>query len=165
VFFPSEFSIDPLILFLIGLLILRVRRVRVRDKLRSYRRSRLPTQLGVAGFSTGFFMCATNFGPLLFAYLHTFERDTERYVGWALDGVPVRLHGAHRRDVGRETPRSVSALVRIDRRDFRFLRAPSRYVSAASGDRRTQVQRLVSAVLFVIALNILSETIPALFFP
>lgn len=40
-----------------------------------------PVLLGVVGLVEGFLLGAVNLGPLLPAYLHTFERDAERYIG------------------------------------------------------------------------------------
>jgi hypothetical protein len=44
-------------------------------------RTHNPLALGGVGLLEGFLLAAANLGPLLPAYLHTFERDTERYVG------------------------------------------------------------------------------------
>lgn len=40
-----------------------------------------PVALGTVGFVEGFLLGAANMGGILPAYLHTFERDTERFVG------------------------------------------------------------------------------------
>lgn len=40
-----------------------------------------PVAFGAIGLVEGFLLAATNFGPVLPAYFHTFERDAEQYTG------------------------------------------------------------------------------------
>lgn len=81
VFFLDTFSTHPVVPFLIGLLILGYVAFEVVKSFVTVEGAHNPLALGVVGLLEGFLLAAANLGPLLPAYLHTFERDTERYVG------------------------------------------------------------------------------------
>jgi hypothetical protein len=81
VFFLSTFSTHPVVPFLIGLLILGYVGFEVVQNFVTVEEAHNPVALGGVGLLEGFLLAAANLGPLLPAYLHTFERDTERYVG------------------------------------------------------------------------------------
>lgn len=164
VFFLSEFSVGSLILFLMGLLILGYVMFEFVMNFAVIEEANHPLGLGIAGLSTGFLMGATNFGPLLSAYLHTFERDTERYVG-GLSMVFLFVY------TERIIQMSVVGLLTPYRLWLGSTVAVSAFVGLIIGTylRRLEVDErkfnlLVSGVLLLIALNILRETIPTLFF-
>lgn len=81
VYFLSSFASSPLIPLLIGLLILGYVIFQVARGFATFEKAANPRALGVVGFAEGFLLGAANFGPLLPAYLHSFERNAERYVG------------------------------------------------------------------------------------
>ncbi|MFC5973002.1 TSUP family transporter [Halomarina salina] len=81
VFFLAEFQKGPLIPFLIALLLLGYVLFQVATRFVTVDEAHNPVALGTVGALEGFLLAATNLGPLLPAYLHTFERDRERYVG------------------------------------------------------------------------------------
>jgi len=81
VFFLSNFKAGPIVPFLIGLILLGYVVFQVVQNFVTVERAHHPLGLSVAGFAEGFLLAASNLGPLLPAYFHTFERDTERYIG------------------------------------------------------------------------------------
>lgn len=81
VFFLDTFSTHPVVPFLIGLLILGYVGFEVLKNFVTVDKAHNPLALGGVGLLEGFLLAAANLGPLLPAYLHTFERDTEKYVG------------------------------------------------------------------------------------
>lgn len=81
VYFLSSFASSPLIPLLIGILILGYVIFQVARGFATFEKAADPKALGAVGFAEGFLLGAANFGPLLPAYLHSFERNAERYVG------------------------------------------------------------------------------------
>jgi uncharacterized membrane protein YfcA len=81
VFFLDTFSTHPVVPFLIGLLILGYVVFEVLKNFVTVQKAHNPLALGGVGLLEGFLLAAANLGPLLPAYLHTFERDTDKYVG------------------------------------------------------------------------------------
>lgn len=121
-----------------------------------------PVALGAVGFVEGFLLAAANMGGVLPAYLHTFERDTERFVGAiALVLTCVfTLRLALMYPLGLLTPYrlwlgSSIATVAIGGLLFgTFLRR--------LGLDQTLFDRAVVALLFLIGLNLLRESVPEL---
>jgi len=162
--FLAAYETGPLVPFLIALVILGYVAFQVVGNFVTVEGAHHPLGLSTAGFLEGFLLAAANLGPLLPAYFHTFERDTERYIGGLsmVLGVifTVRLLQmalftdlltAYRVWLG-----SAIAVVTI--------------VGLLIGTylRRLEVDEdrfnwFVVALLFLIALNILRNTIPALF--
>lgn len=81
VFFLSAFSAGAGLRFLMGLFILGYAIYELATGFITIEGARHAGVLGVIGFLEGFLVAAVNMGGLLPAYLHTFERNTERYVG------------------------------------------------------------------------------------
>lgn len=81
VYFLSSFASSPLIPLLIGILILGYVIFQVARGFATFEKAANSKALGAVGFAEGFLLGAANFGPLLPAYLHSFERNAERYVG------------------------------------------------------------------------------------
>ncbi len=81
VYFLSHYSTGPIVPFLIGLIILGYVIFQVARNFVTIEEAHHPIALSAAGFLEGFLLAASNLGPLLPAYFHTFERDTERYIG------------------------------------------------------------------------------------
>ncbi len=71
----------PVVPFFIGLVLLGYVVYQVVGGFVPIERAHHPVGLGAAGFLEGFLLAVSNLGPLLPAYFHTFERDTERYIG------------------------------------------------------------------------------------
>jgi len=154
----------PLVPFLIGVIVFGYVLFQVGQGFVTVEKAHHPIAMSVAGALEGFLLAVANLGPLLPAYFHTFERDTERYIGGLsmVLGVifTVRLLQmalftdlltAYRVWLG-----SAIAVVTI--------------VGLLIGTylRRLEVDEdrfnwFVVALLFLIALNILRNTIPALF--
>lgn len=81
VYFLSSYASTPLIPLLIGVLILGYVIFQVVGGFATFEKAAYPGALGVVGMAEGFLLGAANFGPLLPAYLHSFERNAERYIG------------------------------------------------------------------------------------
>lgn len=81
VFFLGSFESGPLIPLLIAILILAYVIFQVAKGFATFEKAGNPTILGGVGFAEGFLLGAANFGPLLPTYLHSFERNAERYIG------------------------------------------------------------------------------------
>jgi uncharacterized membrane protein YfcA len=163
--FLAEFSTGPIVPFLIGVIILGYVVFQVVQNFVTVERAHHPLGLSTAGFLEGFLLAVANLGPLLPAYYHTFERDTERYIG----GLSMVL--------------AVIFSIRILQMAlFTDLMTPYRLwlgsiiavVTIVGLLVGTYLRRLefdedkfnwfVITVLFVITLNIFRNTIPALFF-
>lgn len=165
VVFLAEFEAGPIVPFLIGLVILGYVLFQVAQNFVTVEAAHHPVGLSTAGFLEGFLLAAANLGPLLPAYFHTFERDTERYIGglsmvlgvvFTIRLVQMALFtdllSSYRLWLG-----SVIAVVTI--------------VGLLVGTylRRLEIDEVkfnwfVVSLLFVIALNIFRKTVPALFF-
>ncbi len=77
----AEFSTGPIVPFLVGIVILGYVAFQVAQGFVTVERTRNPVALSVVGLLQGFLLAVANLGPLLPTYFHTFERDTERYIG------------------------------------------------------------------------------------
>lgn len=66
---------------LIGLVIFGYVLFRLVQNVVTVQKAHHPVALGTAGFLQGFLLAVANLGPLLPTYVHTFERDVERYIG------------------------------------------------------------------------------------
>ncbi|WP_254533654.1 sulfite exporter TauE/SafE family protein [Natrinema gelatinilyticum] len=163
VFFLNSFQKGPLIPFLIAILLLGYVLFEVISNFVVIEEASNSVALGAVGLGEGFLLAAANLGPLLPAYLHTFERDTERYVG------------------GLSMVFTVVFTERIIHMWFNGLLTPYRlWLGSAIGVitivgllfgtylRRLEIDEkkfnwLVIVMLLVIALNIFRNTIPVLF--
>ncbi len=81
VYFLTSFETGPVIPFIMGIVVLGYVVFQVFQKFVVIEKADHPVLKGLIGVLEGFFLGAANLGPLLPAYLHTFERDTERYIG------------------------------------------------------------------------------------
>ncbi len=79
--FLAEFSTGSVVPFLIGVVILGYVLFQVGQGFVTVEETHNTVALSVVGFLQGFLLAVANLGPLLPAYFHTFERDTERYIG------------------------------------------------------------------------------------
>jgi uncharacterized membrane protein YfcA len=164
VVFLTQFNASTAIAFLIGLIILGYVIFQVVENFVVIEEAHHPIALGVVGLIEGFLLAAANLGPLLPAYFHTFERDAEQYIG----GLSMALG-------------TIFAARIILMTFFTDLMTPYRLwlgsviavvaiVGLLLGTylRRLQIDEqkftwFVIALLFIIALNIFRNTIPALF--
>lgn len=162
--FLAEFSTGPIVPFLIGLVIFGYVVSQVALGFVAVEETHNPVALSVAGFLQGFLLSVANLGPLLPTYFHTFERDTERYIG----GLSMVLA-------------TIFTVRIVQMAAFTDLLTPYRLwlgsviavvtiVGLLVGTylRRLEVDEekfnwVVVVVLFVISLNIFRNTIPALF--
>ncbi|WP_327053874.1 sulfite exporter TauE/SafE family protein [Halomicrococcus gelatinilyticus] len=163
VFFLSTFQTGPAIPFLIGVLLFGYVLFEVGKDFVVIEKAHNPVALGTVGLVEGFLLAAANLGPLLPAYLHTFERDTERYVG----GLSMIF--------------TFVFTERIVQMWFNGLLTPYRlWLGSAIATvtivglllgtylRRLEVDEakfnwIVIIMLFIISLNIFRKTVPALF--
>ncbi|WP_137283836.1 TSUP family transporter [Halorussus salinisoli] len=162
VFFLDTFSTHPVVPFLIGLLILGYVGFEVAKNFVTVEKAHNPLALGSVGLLEGFLLAAANLGPLLPAYLHTFERDTEQYVG-GLSMVFTFVFTARIVQMALFTD-----LLTTYRLWLGCALAVVTLVGLFAGTylRRTGVDEdrfnwLVVGLLFVISLNIFSKTGPA----
>ncbi|WP_136715977.1 TSUP family transporter [Halorientalis salina] len=79
--FLAQYSAGPAVPFLIGLIIFGYVVFQIVQNFVTVEEAHHPLALSTAGFLEGFLLAASNLGPLLPAYFHTFERDAERYIG------------------------------------------------------------------------------------
>ncbi|MFD1588969.1 TSUP family transporter [Halorientalis brevis] len=79
--FLAQYQAGPAVPFLIGLIIFGYVLFQVIRNFVTVEEAHNPLALSTAGFLEGFLLAASNLGPLLPAYFHTFERDAERYIG------------------------------------------------------------------------------------
>ncbi|WP_254534955.1 TSUP family transporter [Halomarina litorea] len=158
VFFLAEFQKGPLVPFLIALLLLGYVLFQVARRFVVVEEAHNPVALGSVGLLEGFLLAATNLGPLLPAYLHTFERDRERYVGGLsmVLGAIFTVRIVQMAWVGLLTPYrlwlgcAIAVVTIVGLLAGTYLRR-----LGIDGER---FDYLVTALLFVIALNILSKT-------
>jgi uncharacterized membrane protein YfcA len=161
--FLAEFRTGPIVPFLIGVVIFGYVVFQVLQGFVTVEKTHNPLALGTAGFLQGFLLAVANLGPLLPAYFHTFERDTERYIG----GLSMVLATIF-------TVRIVQMVLFTDlMTTYRlWLGSVIAVVTIAGLLIGTYLRRLeideekfnwfVVALLFVISLNIFRNTIPAL---
>lgn len=81
VFVLSAFQAGTVLRFIIALMLVGYVAFEVVTGFLVVERAHHPVALGGVGLAQGFFVAVANFGPMLPAYFHTFERDTERYIG------------------------------------------------------------------------------------
>lgn len=81
VFVLTRLPAKPVLATVIGILLLGYVAWSVLRRAQPSARSAHPVTLGIVGVVEGILLGAVNMGPLLPAYLHTFERDARRYVG------------------------------------------------------------------------------------
>jgi hypothetical protein len=164
VFFLNSFQKGPIIPFLIGIMLLGYVIFEVVSDFFVIEEAHHPIALGAVGLGEGFLLAAANLGPLLPAYLHTFERNKERYVG----GLSMVFTFVFTQRIIQMTWNGLMTPYRL------WLGSAIAVVTIAGLLIGTYVRRLeiderkfnwfVIAILFVIALNIFRNTIPAIFF-
>jgi uncharacterized membrane protein YfcA len=165
VVFLTRFKTGPAVPFLVGLVIFAYVVFQVIEGFIVIKEAHHPIALSVAGFVEGFLLAASNLGPVLPAYFHTFERDVERYIG----GLSMALG-------------TIFTIRIIQMTFFTGLMTPYRLwlgsviavvtiVGLLLGTylRRIEVDEqkfnwFVVTLLFVISLNIFRNTVPILFF-
>ncbi|MDQ2852512.1 MAG: sulfite exporter TauE/SafE family protein [Actinomycetota bacterium] len=81
VFVLTRLPATPVLGLVIGVLLLGYVAWSVLRHAKPTARSAHPVALGIVGVAEGILLGAVNMGPLLPAYLHTFERDARRYIG------------------------------------------------------------------------------------
>ncbi|WP_458189194.1 sulfite exporter TauE/SafE family protein [Haladaptatus sp. NG-WS-4] len=162
--FLAQYSTGPIVPFIIGLVIFAYVLFQVLRNFVTIQEAHHPIAVSVAGFLEGFLLAVANLGPLLPAYFHTFERDVERYIG----GLSMVLGTIF-------TVRIVQMVFFTDlmttyRLWLGSVIAVVTVVGLLIGTylRRLEVDErkfnwFVVALLFVIALNIFRNTVPALF--
>ena len=158
VFFLATFRKGPLIPFLIAVLLLGYVLFQVVRRFVVVEEAHNPFALGSVGLLEGFLLAATNLGPLLPAYLHTFERDRERYVGGLsmVLGAVFTVRIAQMAWVGLLTPYrlwlgcAIAVVTVVGLLAGTYLRR--------LGIDEERFNYLVTLLLFVIALNILRKT-------
>lgn len=163
VFFLNSFQKGPMIPFLIGILLLGYVIFEVASDFFVIEEAHHPLALGTAGLGEGFLLAAANLGPVLPAYLHTFERDTERYVG----GLSMVFTFVFTERIIQMTYNGLMTPYRL------WLGSAIAVVTIVGLLIGTYVRRLeiderkfnwfVIAILFIIALNIFRNTVPAIF--
>lgn len=164
VVFLTRFNTGPAVPFLVGLVIFAYVVFQVIEGFVMIEEAHHPIALSIAGFAEGFLLAASNLGPVLPAYFHTFERDAERYIG----GLSMVLG-------------TIFTVRIIQMTFFTQLMTPYRLwlglviavitvigLLLATYLRRIEIDKqkfnwFVVALLFVISLNIFRKTIPALF--
>lgn len=163
--FLDEFSTGPIVPFLIAIVIFGYVLFQIVQDFVVVEGTHNPFALSTAGFLQGFLLAVANLGPLLPTYFHTFERDTERYIG----GLSMVLGTVF-------TVRIVQMALFTDllttyRLWLGSVIAVVTIVGLLLGSylRRLEIDEekfnwFVVGLLFVISLNIFRNTIPALFF-
>lgn len=163
VFALAEIALDTHLLFLIGLLILGYVAFQILRGFVTIRKASHPAIRGGMGFATGLVMAITNVGILFPLYVHTFERDTEQYVGlmsiFFLFLLTERI--VQMSLMGLMTPYhlwlgSVIAIVTLVGLGI------GSYLRRLKIDER-RFNWLIIAILSMIALNMLRKTIPVVF--
>ncbi|MFB6180135.1 MAG: TSUP family transporter [Halorientalis sp.] len=179
--FLAQFNAGPAVPFLIGLILAGYVLFQIVQNFVTIEEAHHPVALSAAGFLEGFLLAASNLGPLLPAYFHTFERDAERYIGGlsmvlgtiftvrilqmlamtALDS-PIRVGGT--------TVLAATDLMTPYRLWLGCVIAVVTVVGLLIGTylRRLEVDEqrfnwFVVGLLGIIALNIFRHTVPALF--
>ena len=161
----AAFSAGPIVPFVIGLVILGYVAFQVAQNFVTVEEAHHPIALGSAGFLEGFLLAIANLGPLLPAYFHTFECDTERYIG----GLSMVLGTIFTVRIIQMT--LFTDLMTTYRLWLGSVIAVVTIVGLLVGTslRRLEIDEerfnwFVVGLLFVISLNIFRNTVPALFF-
>ncbi|TMT86489.1 sulfite exporter TauE/SafE family protein [Haloterrigena sp. H1] len=161
----AAFSAGPIVPFVIGLVILGYVAFQVVQNFVTVEEAHHPIALGSAGFLEGFLLAIANLGPLLPAYFHTFERDTERYIG----GLSMVLGTIFTVRIIQMT--LFTDLMTTYRLWLGSVIAVVTIVGLLVGTylRRLEIDEqrfnwFVVGLLFIISLNIFRNTVPALFF-
>jgi len=161
----AAFSAGPIVPFVIGLVILGYVVFQVVQNFVTVEEAHHPIALGSAGFLEGFLLAIANLGPLLPAYFHTFERDTERYIG----GLSMVLGTIFTVRIVQMT--LFTDLMTTYRLWLGSVIAVVTIVGLLVGTylRRLEIDEqrfnwFVVGLLFVISLNIFRNSVPALFF-
>ena len=161
----AAFSAGPIVPFVIGLVIIGYVAFQVVQNFVTVEEAHHPIALGSAGFLEGFLLAIANLGPLLPAYFHTFERDTERYIG----GLSMVLGTIFTVRIVQMT--LFTDLMTTYRLWLGSVIAVVTIVGLLVGTylRRLEIDEqrfnwFVVGLLFVISLNIFRNTVPALFF-
>lgn len=181
VFFLASYEEGPLVPFLIGLVLAGYVVFQVVQGFVTVEGAHHPVALAVAGGLEGFLLAASNLGPLLPAYFHTFERDADRYIG-GLSMVLGTIFTVRILQMGLLTLYDGRLVVAgVDLLGGAALLTPYRLwlgcvvsivtlVGLLAGTylRRLEVDRakfdrFVVGLLALIALNIFRKTVPALF--
>ncbi|WP_231185162.1 sulfite exporter TauE/SafE family protein [Haladaptatus sp. DYF46] len=163
VFFFSAFKTSALVTFLIGVVLFGYVLFQLGKGFVSVEGTHNPVALGIVGLLEGFLLGAANLGPLLPTYLHTFERDKERYVG----GLSMVLGLVFTAKIVQMLATGVMTTYHL------WLGSALAVVTlvglfAGTYLRRVEIDErkfnwLVVTILLVISLKIFSKTVPALF--
>lgn len=164
VYFLSVFSAGLIIPFLMGVLLIGYAVFEVGTGFMTIEQAHHPVALGFMGFLEGFLVAAANMGPPLPAYLHTFERDMERYIGGM--GIVFTIIQSLRLvlmyPLGLLTPYRLwlGATIATVAIGGLFLGTFLRRF----GLDQAKVDRAIIVLLCIIGLNLLRKTVPDLFF-
>ncbi|ACV11758.1 protein of unknown function DUF81 [Halorhabdus utahensis DSM 12940] len=154
----------PLVPFLIGVVVFGYVLFQLGQGFVTVEKAHHPVAMSVAGALEGFLLAVANLGPLLPAYFHTFERDTERYIGGlsmvlgAIFTVRI-LQMALFTDLMTPYRLWLGSVIAVVTLVGLFV---GTYLRRLEIDER-RFNWFVIALLFVISLNIFRQTIPALF--
>lgn len=163
VYFLSVFRVGSVIPFLMGVLIVGYVVFEVATGFITIERAHHPGALGVIGFLEGFLIAAANMGPPLPAYLHTFERNPERYVGGMamVFGLINTIRLVFMYPLGLLTPYRLwlGATIALVGVGGLFL---GTYLRRMGLDQKN-FDRAVIALLLVVGVNLLRETGPEIF--
>lgn len=162
-YFLSTFQSGAHVPFLMGLLLVGYVGYELATGFVTVEGTSHPLALGAVGFVEGFLLAAANMGGVLPAYLHTFERDTERFVGAiaVVLACVFTLRLALMYPMGLLTPYRLwlgSAIATVAVGGLLL----GTYLRRFGFDQRL-FDRAVVVLLFVIGANLLRETAPALF--
>lgn len=162
-YFLSSFQSGVHVSFLMGVLLLGYVAYELTTGFVTVESAGNPVALGAVGFVEGFLLAAANMGGVLPAYLHTFERDTERFVGAIaiVMACVFSLRLVVMYPMGLLTPYRLwlgSAIATIAIGGLLLGTALRRV-----GIDQRQFDRVVVALLFVIGVNLLRKTVPELF--
>lgn len=164
VIFLTRFKTGAAVPFLVGLVIFAYVVFQVIEGFVVIEEAHHPLALSIAGVVEGFLLAASNLGPVLPAYFHTFERDAERYIG----GLSMVLGMIFTVRILQMT--FFTELMTPYRLWLGSIIAVITIVGLLIGTylRRIEIDErrfnwFVVALLFVISLNIFRKTVPALF--
>jgi hypothetical protein len=160
--FLAVYSAGPAISFLLAVLMLGYVGFELLNGFRVVEGASRPLALNTSGLCHGFLLGASNLSPLLPAYLHTFERDSDRYVG-GLSLVYVAVFTV--RIIGMR----FTGMLTLSDLWFGLVLAVLTSVGLLAGTyvRRLGIdeerfERLILAVLCLIGISLLWQTVPRL---